>query len=109
MKKLFLLLAAGLVSFSGVSYAADGAATLYNAKCVSCHGKEGKGNPAMAKIFKVELAALDLTTKAVQDKKDEELTALTTNGKGKMPAYKGKIADADIAGLTTYIRTLVKK
>lgn len=87
----------------------DKAGATYSAKCASCHGKDGKGNPAMAKAFKVEIAALDLTSKAVQDKKDEELTALTTNGKGKMPAYKGKISDAEIAGLTAHIRSFVKK
>lgn len=87
----------------------DKITVLYNSKCASCHGKDGKGNPAMAKMFKVEPAVLDLTTKAVQDKKDEELNALTANGKGKMPAYKGKVSDADIAALTAHIRSFVKK
>jgi cytochrome c6 len=98
----------GLLLVSGSTFAADpsAAAKLFDAKCASCHAKTGKGNPSMAKMFKVEPSALDLTSKAVQDKKDEELTAITTNGKGKMPAYKGKITDPEIASLTAYIRTL---
>jgi len=37
-----------------------------------------------------------------------ELIEATTNGKGKMPAYKGKLTDAQIKDVVTYIRTLQK-
>jgi cytochrome c6 len=42
-------------------------------------------------------------------KSDAELIAATTNGKNKMPAYKGKLSDAEIKATIAYIRTLQKK
>jgi mono/diheme cytochrome c family protein len=39
---------------------------------------------------------------------DAQFIASTTNGKGKMPAYKGKLTDAQITDLVAYIRTLQK-
>jgi mono/diheme cytochrome c family protein len=39
---------------------------------------------------------------------DAELTAATMNGKGKMPAYKDKLTDAQIKDVIGYIRTLQK-
>jgi mono/diheme cytochrome c family protein len=36
------------------------------------------------------------------------LIASTTNGKGKMPAYKGKLTDAQIKDVVLYMRTLGK-
>jgi mono/diheme cytochrome c family protein len=37
---------------------------------------------------------------------DAELTKVTADGKGKMPAYKGKLSDAYISALVAYMRTL---
>jgi mono/diheme cytochrome c family protein len=37
-----------------------------------------------------------------------DLIAATTNGKGKMPAYTGKLTDAQIKDVVAYIRTLQK-
>jgi mono/diheme cytochrome c family protein len=37
---------------------------------------------------------------------DADLTAAITNGKGKMPAYKGKLTDAQITDLVKFVRTL---
>jgi mono/diheme cytochrome c family protein len=39
---------------------------------------------------------------------DSDLTGAITNGKGKMPAFKGKLTDAQIKDMVTYIRTLKK-
>ena len=36
------------------------------------------------------------------------LIASTTNGKDKMPAYKGKLTDAQIKDVIAYMRTLEK-
>ncbi len=40
---------------------------------------------------------------------DAQLIDATTNGKDKMPAYKGKITDGEIKQLVAYIRQLAKK
>jgi cytochrome c551 len=50
----------------------------------------------------------DLGSAAVQGKSDADLNTIITKGSGKMPAYSGKISDADISGLVKYIRTLKK-
>ena len=85
------------------------AAKLYAAKCASCHAKDAKGNPAMAKAFKMEPEKLNLLAEASLKKTDAELAKITTDGSGKMPAYKGKLSDADIKGLVGYIRSLAPK
>jgi mono/diheme cytochrome c family protein len=40
---------------------------------------------------------------------DDDLIGITTNGHNKMPAYKGKLTDAQIKNLTAYIHTVQKK
>lgn len=81
---------------------------IYSAKCGSCHGKDAKGNAGMAKMLKAESAALDLLDEATLGKTDEELVKLTTEGLGKMPAYKGKLSEAEISGVVAYLRELSK-
>jgi mono/diheme cytochrome c family protein len=39
---------------------------------------------------------------------DAQFIASTKNGKAKMPAYAGKLTDAQIKDVVTYIRTLQK-
>lgn len=83
--------------------------TLYDAKCKMCHGANGEGNPAMAKSFKLDVVALHLNAVALKDKADADLEKITVEGKGKMPAYKGKLTDAQIKDLIAYSRTLGTK
>jgi mono/diheme cytochrome c family protein len=40
---------------------------------------------------------------------DADLIADTKNGKGKMPAYAGKLSDDQIKEVVAHIRTLQKK
>ena len=40
----------------------------------------------------------------VQDMSDADLTSAITNGKGKMNPYKGKLTDAQIKDLVSYVR-----
>ena len=82
---------------------AQDAAATYKAKCAMCHGPDGKGS-AMG----VKMGAHDFTSADVQKQTDAQLTDIITKGKGKMPAYSGKLSDADIKGLVTYIRGLAK-
>jgi cytochrome c6 len=50
-----------------------------------------------------------LASSDVQSQSDAQLTDIVTNGKNKMPAYKGKLTDDQINGLVAYIRGLAKK
>jgi cytochrome c6 len=79
--------------------AAADAAGEYKAKCAGCHGADGS---------KSLMGAKPLNGADVQGMSDADLTAAITNGKGKMPAYKGKLTDAEIKDLVGYIRTLKK-
>jgi mono/diheme cytochrome c family protein len=79
--------------------AAQSAADNYKAKCAMCHGADGS---------KSMMGAKPLNGAEVQGMSDADLTGAIVNGKGKMPAYKGKLTDAQIKDLVAYIRTLKK-
>jgi len=99
---------AALVLSAGAARAED-AAKIYAAKCAACHAKDGKGNPAMAKVFKVEPAVLDLTGESTQKHTDEELVKITADGLNKMPAYKTKLSEDEIKAQVAHIRSLAAK
>lgn len=102
MKKTILILAVfGLVlSMAMPVLAADGAA-IYKAKCAMCHGPDGsKENPAMG--------IKALSGPEVQKQTDAQLIEATSKGKGKMPAYAGKLSDDEIKSVVAFVRTLKK-
>ena len=82
----------------------SGAAT-YTAKCQMCHGADGMGATPAGKAMK----AIPFNDPQILNKSDADLIAATKNGKGKMPAYAGKIPDGDIKAVIAYIHTLQKK
>ena len=102
MKKTMVVLAmiALVVSIAMPAFAADGAAT-FKAKCAMCHGADGtKENPGMGVK---SLAGAD-----VQKQSDADLVGAVTKGKGKMPAYAGKLSEDEIKGVVAFVRTLKK-
>ena len=78
----------------------------YDKLCLSCHGADGKGNPAMAKVMgDKELNIVDKETVA---KKDPELLKVIVEGAGKMPA-SGKVLSAqEQKDVLSYSRSLAK-
>ena len=86
-----------------VSYAQSGADT-YKAKCQMCHGADGMAGAPAGKSTK----ARPFNSPDVMKMSDDDLIAVTTNGKNKMPAYKGKLTDAQIKEVIAYIHTLQK-
>jgi len=98
----FAVLALGLGLYSTPAFA-DAAAN-YKAKCAMCHGADGKGDTPAGKKMGVH----DFAAPEVQKASDADLIAITTKGKNKMPAYNGKLSDADIKDLIGYIRQLAK-
>lgn len=88
------------VAMAMPALAADGAAT-YKAKCAMCHGADGsKENAAMG--------IKALSGAEVQKQSDAQLTEAISKGKGKMPAYAGKLSDDEIKSVVAFIRTLKK-
>jgi cytochrome c6 len=84
---------------------ADTGKAIYEKSCVSCHGKDGKGNPAMAKVLGEK--GLDLTSKEATQKSDEQLLKVIAEGAGKMPAQKTLSKDEQKQVLS-YVRSLAK-
>lgn len=99
---MFLALSAAAGEGKPAAKAADGKAT-FAAKCATCHGKDGKGNASMAKMFKVEAAKLDLTAGKAGE---AELVKVITDGREKMPKFGGKLDDAAIKAAAQYVLSL---
>jgi cytochrome c6 len=99
---LFLLAAALL--FGVLPAHAQSGGALFKAKCAPCHGPDGKGDTSMGKMLKVR----DLSSADVQKQTNAELTAAIEDGKGKMPAYKGKLSSGEVKELVSFIRSLKK-
>jgi cytochrome c6 len=97
---LVAVLALGMLSLCTPSAAAQDAAATYKAKCAMCHGPDGKGG---------KMGTRDFASPEVQKESDADLTDIITKGKGKMPAYGGKLKDAEIKDLVTYVRGMAKK
>jgi mono/diheme cytochrome c family protein len=69
-----------------------------------CHAADGSGSSPAGKAMKaVPFSSPDLVKAS-----DAELIASTTNGKGKMPAFSGKLTATQIKDVVAYIRTLQK-
>ena len=94
-----VILLSGVVGFAQTS----GEAT-YKAKCQSCHGAQGVPNPGIAKMMGVKPA----TDPSVKSLSEAEMITDTTNGKAKMPAFKGKLTDAEIKASVDYFRAFAK-
>jgi len=104
---VLILMAAVLISVTPL-IAADTATgkDLYGKKCASCHGANGEGKEAIAKMFNVEMKPL--TSKDVLSKSDADLKKAMLEGSGKMKAVK----DLDAKGaddIVAYLRSLAKK
>ena len=103
-KVSFAIITIIIASTASTAFAQSGADT-YKSKCQMCHGADGQGDTPAGKSMKV----LPFNRPDVVKMSDDDLIAITTNGKAKMPAYKGKLTDAQIKDVVAYIRTLQKK
>lgn len=100
-----LLLGCVLIFVLSISTRADDSAGVYKAKCETCHAADGSGNTPAGKATK----ARDFASPEVKGETDAQLTEILTNGRNKMPAYKGKLTDDQIKGLVAYMREFAKK
>jgi len=101
-RKLTAILTVAMLLIVPAAFAAADGAAIYKAKCASCHGANGAGDTAMGKAMKLR----DLRSAEVQKQSDAELNKVTSDGKGKMPAYKGKLTDEEIKALVAHMRAL---
>jgi mono/diheme cytochrome c family protein len=100
-----LAIALAAVVAAGPSRGQGAGETLFKAKCVMCHGSDGKAEVPMGKKLNVP----SLVSSDVQKQSDAQLMDAVTKGKNKMPAYDGKLTKEQIAQLVAYVRELGKK
>jgi cytochrome c6 len=94
-----------MFAFTGLAAADDSAGkAIYTSKCSICHGPDGHGNTAIGKNLKIK----DFHSPEVQAMSEADLKGVVTNGKNKMPAFKGKLTDAQIDQVVDYIRHMAK-
>ena len=96
-----ILLAA---SIAAPAFAQSAGAATYKAKCAMCHGPDGTASTPMGKMMKIP----SFKSPASKSASEASLIAITKNGKGKMPSYNGKLSDAQIKEVVSFIRTLQK-
>jgi len=97
-------LAAVILLSGAVGFAQTSGEATYKAKCQSCHGAQGVPNPGIAKAMGVKPAS-DPSVKSLSE---AQMITDPTNGKNKMPAFKGKLSDAEIKASVDYFRTFAK-
>jgi mono/diheme cytochrome c family protein len=97
------------VSPAPVAPQSEGKKLFAKAKCIKCHGEDGKGDTEEGK----KLKAPDFTSPDFQkETNDEEMTDIISNGskdkkkKVLMPPYKNKLRPDDIQVLVRYVRSL---
>lgn len=78
--------------------------SLYNQRCVDCHGKKGYGNGGMSRS--VKKPPTNLASRMVQANSDGELFWKITNGRSPMPANRVRFDDEQRWYIVTFLRTL---
>ena len=97
MKRIAMGIAVAAILSAAGAARADGAAAIFEKKCATCHGKDGKGQTKMAEKMGIK----DLTT-LPGSAADVEKTL--TDGKGKMPSFKGKLSDEEIKSVAAFVK-----
>ncbi len=92
------------LTMTASSLAQNSAAELYQSKCQMCHAADGSGNTPAGKAMK----AHPFNSPDVLKESDTDLIAVIKKGKNKMPAFEGKLTDAQITTLVAHIHTLQK-
>lgn len=106
------IMAWGLSSMSHFVSAAGGDAAkgkvIFQAKCVTCHGPEGKGDGPVG--HKLKPPAGNFTSAESKKKSETELLAIIQDGKPKtaMVAWKKQLSEAEIQNVLAYVLTLRK-
>jgi mono/diheme cytochrome c family protein len=93
-----------MFTLAGIASAEDPGKGLFTAKCAICHGADGSGKTSIGKNLKIA----DFHSPDVKKQSNAELKTVITDGKNKMPAFKGKLTDAQIDQVIAYVRDLGK-
>ena len=81
--------------------------TIFIRNCIACHGKEGKGDGALAALLNTKM--IDYTSKDSFSISDTQLIHTISMGRGEfMPSWLGELSAYDIRDVAAYVRTLYK-
>lgn len=86
-----------------------GGRALYSQNCAACHKEDGKGGKMT--IDGKSLDVDDLTSDKIKKFTDEKISGYIVNGvvDEGMPAFKDKLAEAQIREIVTYVRRGIQK
>ncbi len=99
---LFVIIAVAAVPLMAAKGDAAAGKAVFTKSCSSCHGPDGAGKDAIAKMFKVTMRPLG--SKEVQARSDAEIRKIITEGNGKMKPVK--LEGADLDNVIAFVRTL---
>lgn len=99
---LFVITVVAAVPLLAAKGDAAAGKAVFAKSCVSCHGPDGAGKDAIAKMFKVTMRHLG--SKEVQAKTDDALRKDITEGNGKMKPIK--LTADEAANVIAHLRTL---
>jgi cytochrome c6 len=89
---------------AGIASAENPGKATFTTKCVLCHGTDGTGKTSIGKTLKIP----DFHSPDIKKLSDADLKTAISNGKNKMPPFKGKLTDAQIDQVISYVRELGK-
>jgi cytochrome c6 len=91
---------ARIASVLAMAIAASEGKSLYETKCAQCHGKDGIAKPPGK-------GSKNFNDPAFQSGWSEDAIAkITSDGKGKMPAYRNKLSPEQIKAVAAHVKTL---
>lgn len=91
-------------SLSSLALADNPGKSIFTTKCALCHGPDGTGKTSIGKSLKIP----DFRSPEIKNLSDANLKTVVSGGKNKMPAFKGKLTDAQIDQVISYVRELGK-
>lgn len=83
---------------------AQSGADNYKAKCAMCHMADGSASGPVGKSMKIAAFNSPEASKL----SEADIITVIKNGKGKMTGYTGKLTDAQIKDVATFVKTLQK-
>jgi mono/diheme cytochrome c family protein len=98
-------------ALSAVPALGDETSDLFEKKCATCHGVDGKGQTKMGRKFGAPDFTGDKWQKETTDKEIQKAIedGIVEEGKRKMPAWKEKLTAEQIAALGKYSRAFKGK
>ena len=80
---------------------------IWNARCATCHGAEGKFNEKFVREFYPVPQKLDL--QRLDSLGADSLVKVILNGRANMNAYAGRLTPSEALGLVNYMQTMAKQ